>query len=129
MTETYLRCGCGQVHLELTGAPIVSAECCCTSCRTAGLRMQDLPGAPRLLTDYGATPFVLYRKDRVQIVEGAEHLAGFRLDPKSKSRRVAATCCNTPVFLDFEVGHWLSLYGSLWPAGVTARTADADDDG
>jgi hypothetical protein len=28
-----------------------------------------------------------------------------------------ATCCNTPVFLDFEAGHWLSLYGSLWPAG------------
>ncbi len=133
MTETHLRCACGQVHLDLKGAPIVSAECCCTSCRTAGTQMEHLPGAPRVLTDHGATPFVLYRKDRVLIVEGAEQLAGFRLTPKSHSRRVVATCCNTPVFLDFEAGHWLSLYGSLWPADarpaleMRTMTEDLDD--
>ncbi len=97
------------------------------------MRMQDLPDAPAILTDYGATPFVLYRKDRVQIVAGAEQLAGFRLDPKSRSRRVVATCCNTPMFLDFELGHWLSLYGLLWPAGsrppleMRTMTEDLDD--
>lgn len=132
MTHTHLHCGCGKVRLDLTGAPMVSVECCCTSCRTAGTRMQGLPGAPVILTDYGATPFVLYRKDRVHI-EGAEHLAGFRLNPKSHSRRVVATCCNTPMFLDFELGHWLSLYGSLWPADsrpaieMRTMTQDLDD--
>ncbi|BBU59475.1 hypothetical protein KU6B_57400 (plasmid) [Mameliella alba] len=39
-----------------------------------------------------------------------------RLMPDSKTRRVVATCCNTPMFLDFTKGHWLSVYGHLWPA-------------
>jgi hypothetical protein len=29
---------------------------------------------------------------------------------------VVAACCNSPVFLEFQSGHWLSLYTSLWPA-------------
>ncbi len=133
MTETHLHSACRKVRLDLTGAPMVSAECCCASCRTAGMRMQALPGAPRILTDHGATPFVLYRKDRVRIAEGAGQLAGFRLTPKSHSRRVVAACCNTPMFLDFEAGHWLSLYGALWPAGtrpaleMRTMTQDLDD--
>ena len=115
MTHVQLHCSCGESRLDLTGEPVLSVECCCTSCRSAAMRMQTLPGAPRLLTDYGATPLVLYRKDRVHIAAGNERLAGFRLDPKSRTRRVVSTCCNTPVFLDFEPGHWLSLYASLWP--------------
>jgi len=27
---------------------------------------------------------------------------------------VVATCCNTPIFMDFTKGHWLSLYRCLW---------------
>jgi hypothetical protein len=30
----------------------------------------------------------------------------------------APTCCNTPIFLEFESGHWLSMYGHLWPKGT-----------
>ena len=133
MTETHLHCTCGKVRLDLTGDPIVTAECCCTSCRTAGARMQALPDAPQVLTDYGGTPFVLYRKDRVRIADGAAQLAGFHLTPKSPSRRIVATCCNTPMFLDFQSGHWLSLYGSLWPEGsrpaldLRTMTGDLED--
>tara|TARA_R110002096_G_scaffold436100_2_gene667771 strand:- start:22052 stop:22468 length:417 start_codon:yes stop_codon:yes gene_type:complete len=65
----------------------------------------------------GGTPFILYRKDRIAALQGTEHLSEFRLTPKSKTRRVIATCCNTPVFLEFQGGHWLSLYGCLWPEG------------
>ncbi len=115
---TRLGCRCGQVHLEVEGAPIVSVECHCTSCRTAGARMQALPAAPSFLTADGATRFVLYRKDRVHLREGAGHLKELRLTPAAKTRRVVATCCHTPVFLEFENGHWLSLYGCLWPAGA-----------
>ena len=64
----------------------------------------------------GATRFVLYRKDRTRFVQGSESLKEFRLTPESKTRRVVATCCNTPVFAEFQNGHWLSLYGCLWPA-------------
>lgn len=129
-TATPLACSCGQVRLEVEGAPIVAAECHCNSCRTAGERMQMLPGAPRVLEESGGSHFVLYRKDRVRFAEGSERLAHFRLTPASKTRRVVATCCNTPVFLEFESGHWLSLYGLLWPEGarpaIELRTMTGD---
>lgn len=38
-----------------------------------------------------------------------------RLTPSSPTRRVVASCCNTPVFLEFQRGHWLSIYSRLWP--------------
>jgi hypothetical protein len=119
MTQiTRLACACGQVHLEVERAPIVSAECHCDSCREAGARLQTLAAAPQVLEANGGTRFILYRKDRVRFLQGAELLKEFRLKPGSKTRRVVATCCNTPVFLEFESGHWLSLYACLWPEGT-----------
>lgn len=115
---TELACACGQVHLGLEKTPIISAECHCNSCRAAGTKLQALPEAPPVLEANGGTRFVLYRKDRVRILRGAELLKELRLTPGSKTRRVVATCCNTPVFLEFQNGHWLSLYGCLWPAGT-----------
>jgi len=80
--------------------------------------MQTLPAAPAVLETNGATRFVLYRKDRVRFLKGTHLLKELRLTPEAKTRRVVATCCNTPVFLEFTNGHWLSLYGRLWPAGT-----------
>ncbi|PRX10239.1 UNVERIFIED_ORG: hypothetical protein BCL66_10430 [Martelella mediterranea] len=92
--------------------------------------MQNLDGAPRILTDYGTTPFVIYRKDRVRFLAGSENLKSFRLSPERSTRRVIASCCNTPVYLAFKCGHWLSLYGGLWPAKTipppTMRTMASD---
>lgn len=115
---TELSCTCGQVHLRVDGPPIVNVECCCNSCRAAGVRLQGLPSAPPTLGPNGETRFVLYRKDRIHFVQGSANLKEFRLSPESKTRRVVASCCNTPVFLEFESGHWLSLYGCLWLAGT-----------
>ena len=113
-----ISCACRQVHLELEGPPIVNAECCCNSCRAAGARLQALSSTPPTLGPNGETRFVLYRKDRIRFVQGSENLREFRLAPGSKTRRVVASCCNTPVFLELQNGHWLSLYGGLWPAGT-----------
>ena len=110
-------CKCGAVELEVTGPPIMTVECCCTSCRTAAEVIDRLPGAPEVRADSGAVPFVMQRKDRLTFVSGTEHLREFRLTPDSKTRRVVATCCNTPVFTEFQGGHWLSLFGVLWPSG------------
>ena len=119
MTQiTQLACACGQVHIEVDGAPIVSTECHCNSCRAAGARLQALPAAPPFLEPIGGTRSVLYRKDRIHFVKGAEFLKEFRLTAKAKTRRVVATCCNTPVFMEFPNGHWLDLYGCLWPEGT-----------
>jgi len=85
--------------------------------------MQALPSAPPVLEPNGGTRFVLYRKDRIRFLEGTEHLKAFRLKPESPTRRVLAVCCNTPIFLEFQKGHWLSLYGALWPEGTLPALA------
>lgn len=112
--ETTLTCNCGDVALQLIGKHILSTECYCDSCRQAGTYLQSLPSAPVLLEENGATRFVLYRKDRVRCLKGADDLSEYRITPDSKTRRVVATCCNTPMFLEFMQGHWLSLYGRRW---------------
>ncbi len=114
-TTTQIQCACGNTRLEVTGTPIATVECCCSSCREAAARMQKLDGAPTILTDYDATPFVMVRKDRVRLLAGQPTLKTFRLTPKSTTQRAIATCCNSPIYLDFKGGHWLSLYAQLWP--------------
>lgn len=119
MTQaTHLSCVCERVQLEVNGAPIVNVECCCNSCRVAGDRLQALPTAGPMLEPNGTTRYVLYRKDRVRFVEGAALLKEFRLTPESKTRRIVSTCCNTPICLEFQGGHWLSLYACVWPEGT-----------
>lgn len=116
---TGIGCACGQVRLEVAGRPLIVAECCCNSCRAGAARMAaGLPGAPHVANDHGGTHYVLYRKDRVRLLSGVEHLHGFRLTPEAPTRRVVATCCDTPVFVEFKGGHWLSLYAGLWPSGT-----------
>jgi hypothetical protein len=101
--------------MALEKAPILSAECHCTSCRTAGRQLEQLTAAAQVLEGNGGTRFVLYRKDRVRFTRGSELLREYRLSPKATTRRVLASCCNTPVFLELERGHWLSIYSRLWP--------------
>lgn len=115
---TTLACACGRCVLQLEGAPIISAECLCTDCQHAGAFLQTLPGAKPVLDHHGATRFELYRKDRVWCARGSGHLREHRLSKSSSTRRVVASCCNTPMFLEFGGGHWLSIYGGLWPAGT-----------
>ncbi|TPM30880.1 DUF6151 family protein [Mesorhizobium sp. B2-3-4] len=114
-------CACGRTRLEVRGAPILVSECLCNSCRAAAGRLARLPGARDVLTSYSATPCAEYRKDRVRILSGAQHLSEFRLSADAGTRRVVATCCNTPVFLELKGAHWLSLYLQLWPAATRPK--------
>jgi hypothetical protein len=43
------------------------------------------------------------------------NLVDHRLTEDAPTRRVVATCCNSPMFLDFEPGYWVSLYRSTLP--------------
>jgi len=103
-------CRCDAVKIEARGAPIVSAACYCTSCQEAGRQFELLPGAPAVLDGDGGTAFILHRKDRLRCVTGGERLEEHRLKPDAKTRRMVASCCNSPMFLEFTSGHWLSLY-------------------
>lgn len=127
---TTLTCRCGRFRLAVDGPPILAAECHCDSCRTAAARLAALAGAPEVRATNGGVPYVLYRKDRVRFLAGAEALQEFRLTPASKTRRVVAGCCGTPVFTEFQSGHWLSLFATLWPAaerpGPEIRTMTGD---
>ena len=119
MTDTTrLTCTCGQLAVDVEGPPILSVECCCTSCRAAAAILEQRPGAPKILGAHGTTPFVMYRKDRIRWAAGTADLREHRLSPDAPTRRVVATCCNTPVFLEFAGGHWLSLYAHLWPTAA-----------
>jgi hypothetical protein len=108
-------CACGHVTLECTGAPIVGADCYCASCQRAGQIFGALPGGSPVLAGDGGTPYALYRKDRVGRASGAEALREHRLTPSSSTRRVVASCCNTPMFAEFSGGHWLSIYQGRFP--------------
>jgi hypothetical protein len=107
---TIIHCTCGKTQLEAIGRPIVTTSCFCKSCQEAGRRLETLPGAQPLLDADGGTSVVMYRKDRVRCVGGQQYLEEHRLKADSPTRRVIATCCNTPMFGDFTKGHWLPLY-------------------
>jgi hypothetical protein len=111
-------CQCGKVKLEAVGRPILTGSCYCTSCQQAGRRFEQLASAPPVLNPDGGTDFVVYRKDRVQCVTGQDYLEEYRLTPDSPTRRVVATCCNSPIFLEFTRGHWLTIYRDRFPTGA-----------
>lgn len=103
-------CQCGRTTIALTGAPILSATCYCRSCRTAGHGFEQQPGAPRTVNASGGVDYCSYRKDRIRIAQGARHLREYRLTPGSPTRRVVATCCHSPMFVDYTPGHWLTVF-------------------
>jgi hypothetical protein len=118
MNTMKARCVCGGVEYEAIGAPITSVVCYCASCQEAGRAFEKLPAAPPVLKPDGGTAAILYRKDRVRCTHGQEHLKEYRLKSDSPTRRLVATCCNSPMFLDFTKGHWLSIYRCRFPTGA-----------
>jgi len=111
-------CKCRSVKIELTGEPMLVNICHCDDCQRGSAQIELLPGAPKIVDRYGGSPYVLYRKDRVEFVQGRELLTDYRTDGEKDTRRVVASCCNSPVFLDFEQGHWVSIYQQRFDAPV-----------
>lgn len=105
-----VRCSCGSVEFEALGEPILSAVCHCDDCQRGARQIEGLPQASPVLDPYGGTEYVLYRKDRFRCVKGAAQLCDYKLRDASPTRRVVAGCCNTAMFLDFQKGHWYSVY-------------------
>ena len=42
----------------------------------------------------------------------------YRIKNESPTRRVVATCCNSAMFLDFQKGHWYSVYRARFEGDV-----------
>jgi hypothetical protein len=122
-----VRCSCGRVELELIGAPISSVACYCDDCQEGARRIEALPAAPPILDADGGSELVLYRKDRMSCTKGADLLRDHRLEEDSPTRRVVASCCNSAMFLDFQKGHWYSMYrgrleGDVPPVQMRVQT-------
>ena len=81
-----------------------------------------MSGADSGLAEDGGTDYVLYRKDRVRCIQGAELFEERRLKPASPTRRMYARCCGTAMFLDFTKGHWLTIYRGRLPADMPPAT-------
>ena len=108
-------CRCGQVAFTLKGPPIVRVACYCTSCQAAGHAFVREFGPPSVVGEDGGTDLVLYRKDRIARISGLDRFKERRLTPESPTRRMVATCCGTPMVMDFTKGHWLSFYRACLP--------------
>lgn len=106
----FASCTCGNVELETFGTPILSAACHCDDCQEGSSRIEQLRNASSILDQAGGTGYLLYRKDRMKCSKGAEHLVDYRLKKESPTRRVVASCCNAFMFLDYQKGHWFSIY-------------------
>lgn len=73
--------------------------------------MDELGGASPVCGADGGTEYVLYRKDRVTCVRGAELLQGHKLKPESRTVRDVAACCNSAIVMRFEDSRfWVSMY-------------------
>ncbi|WP_210324497.1 GFA family protein [Chelatococcus reniformis] len=107
---TAITCACGTVRLEAEGAPMLCAVCHCSSCRIAGQEFDARTDLEPIVDASGGTSAVLWRKDRVRCVAGCERLEPHRLTLGSPTRRMVASCCGAPMFLDFTKGFWLTVY-------------------
>jgi hypothetical protein len=118
-------CCCGKVALSARDRAIAAAVCYCESCQEAGRQFKANQPNGIILDADGGTPVVLYRKDRVRCLKGGEYLVEHRLRASSKTRRVVATCCGAPMFLDFEPGYWMSVYRARVGASAPQATMKA----
>lgn len=108
--QTIARCACGNVQLDAIGAPILVVACYCNDCQEGARQIEALPNARPVMDSNGGAAYLLFRKDRITCSKGAELLRDYRIKNQSPTRRVVAACCNSAMFLDFEKGHWLSVY-------------------
>jgi len=105
------RCSCGSVEIEAFGTPITSVVCYCDSCQKGSRQIEALTNAVPVLGPDGGTAYILYRKDRVKYSMGAELLKDYKIEDKSTTSRVVATCCSSAMVMRFDdAKHWVPMY-------------------
>lgn len=104
-------CQCGAVEVGAWAEPIVVSTCYCDDCQAAAERVAaSATSAPTPSTD-GGTEFMVFRRDRIACMRGAENLQAMRLTVATKTRRMVADCCATPMYISFDNKRpWVSAY-------------------
>jgi hypothetical protein len=104
-------CRCGAVELGAWGEPIIVATCYCDDCQAAAQRLVDSTNQAPPVTADGGSEFMVFRRDRIACTRGAENLKVMKLTDASKTRRMLAACCTTPMYVGFEDKRpWVSAY-------------------
>lgn len=115
--ERLSQCDCGQVQVKARGAPILSCVCYCDDCQAGG-RLLEQQGAHRFRDEWGGTPLLVYRDDRIERVKGGELLRGVTLHDSAPTTRFIATCCNSAMYLKYRPGWWTSMYTARFKGDV-----------
>ncbi len=110
MIERIASCQCGKVRFMAMGSPIASAVCYCASCQAGGRQIEAAGARADFRDEWGGSPYVIYRDDRIACLEGASLVQGFKLNDVAPSTRFVATCCNSAIYLKFGPGWWTSVY-------------------
>ena len=96
--------------LKRQGEPIIAAACHCRDCSEGSRRLEALPTAQPILDSYGGTPYLLYRRDRVNCKKGGEFLKSIKVEENS-SKRVFTSGCNSYMYLDLNRRmHWVPIF-------------------
>jgi hypothetical protein len=103
-------CICGRVKCRAIGAPIVSLVCYCDDCQRGAREIEALSNAAAFRDADGGTPLLAYRDDRFHCSDGEDLLVSHKLSEGAPTRRVAASCCNSAMFLKYAPGFWTSAY-------------------
>ena len=85
------RCDCGKVHARVSLSKGTRIACACRDCRAYARHL----GRGDKLDARGGTDLLLTTVDRLELLEGGEHLRSLRLTAKGPIRWYAG-CCGTP---------------------------------
>jgi hypothetical protein len=113
------QCRCGAVEVGAWSDPILVTACYCDDCQAASERLAASGNSAPLAGADGGTEFMVFRRDRIACVRGAENLEPMRLIATSKTRRMIARCCETPMYIAFDDKRpWVSALRAGFGAGA-----------
>jgi hypothetical protein len=104
-------CRCGAVEVGGWGEPVIVSACYCDDCQAAAQRLAVSANLAPATSADGGTEFIVFRRDRLACRRGVDHLQAMRLTDASKTRRMIAGCCATPMYLAFDDKRpWVSAF-------------------
>jgi len=111
------QCRCGAVEVGAWCDPIVVTACYCDDCQAASERLAASANSAPLAGADGGTDFMVFRRDRIACTRGADRLEAMRLTDTTKTRRMVASCCATPMYVGFDDKRpWVSAFRASFGA-------------
>jgi hypothetical protein len=110
-------CRCGAVEVGAWDQPIIVTACYCDDCQAAAQRLAASANMAPAASADGGTEFIVFRRDRIACTRGADRLQAIRLTDATRTRRMIAGCCATPMYLAFDDRRpWVSAFRARFGA-------------